>query len=152
MILRRPLASERALIVDFLAEHWRTDHLFVRDPAWLDWQHLSADGSAYHAICGFREDGRIAGFLGVMPLSVDLVSVSTGIWVVAKDAPDKRLGLKLFGALEARYGARRQPGGRRGASDARPCLRRRADLCPARPRRRTGDPVEGAFGAGAATA
>jgi hypothetical protein len=105
VILRRPRVSERSLVIDFLAAHWRADHLFVRDPTWFDWQHLAADGSHYHALCGFTDEGRIAGFLGVMPLDGHGASVSTGIWIVAKDAPDRMLGLKLFGALEAHYGA-----------------------------------------------
>lgn len=106
MDYRRPLAGERDRLVAFLTAHWRKDHLFVADPDWLDWQHLDAAGDAYHAICAFDADGRIVGFLGVMPLDADGSALSTGIWVVDRSCPDRTVGLSLFRWLERLYPAR----------------------------------------------
>ena len=106
MQYRRPLFSEKQLIVDFLAENWRSDHLFVQDPEWLDWQHLASDGASYHAVCAFDEQGAIAGFLGVMPLSQSGDMLSTGIWIASRTSPDRTIGLSLFRALEQLYPAR----------------------------------------------
>lgn len=99
----RPAVGERQKLIEFLAEHWREDHLFVRDPAWFDWQHLARDGRAYHAIAAFGEGDRIEGLLGVMPLADDPVSVATGIWVARRDAADRSVGLELFAELERSY-------------------------------------------------
>lgn len=100
---RRPAIEDRKKLVEFLAENWREDHLFVRDPAWFDWQHLAGDGRSYHAIVGVSEDDRIDGFLGVLPLANDPISVATGIWVARRDGADRRVGLDLFAALERIY-------------------------------------------------
>lgn len=105
MDYRKPFAHERGLIVDFLTQHWRKDHLFVADPDWLDWQHLDATGETYHAICAFT-DGGIVGFLGVMPLDADGTALSTGIWVVDRTCPDRTVGLSLFRWLERFYPVR----------------------------------------------
>lgn len=106
MNYRRPLVGEKQLIVDFLAENWRNDHLFVESPAWLDWQHLFSDGTAYHAVSAFDDSGSIAGFLGVMPLSENGDMLTTGIWLAGKHCADRSVGLSLFRALEQIYPAR----------------------------------------------
>jgi hypothetical protein len=106
MNYRRPLFGEKQLIVDFLAENWRSDHLFVENPQWLDWQHLGSDGSAYHAVCAFDDMGSIAGFLGVMPLTEDADMLTTGIWIARRAGADRTIGLSLFRALEQMYPAR----------------------------------------------
>ena len=100
---RRPAIGDRKKLVEFLAENWREDHLFVRDPAWFDWQHLAGDGRSYHAIIAVGDEDRIDGFLGVLPLADDPVSVATGIWVARKDGANRRVGLELFAALERIY-------------------------------------------------
>jgi len=100
---RRPAVGERGKLVEFLAENWRNDHLFVRDPAWFDWQHLARDGRTYHAIIAVGDDDRIEGFLGVMPLADAPVSIATGIWVARREAADRRVGLELFAELERIY-------------------------------------------------
>ena len=53
---RRAERWERQRLVEFLAEHWRADHLFVQDPAWFDWQHLASDGQTYHAIVAIGDE------------------------------------------------------------------------------------------------
>jgi hypothetical protein len=106
MNYRRPLFGERQLIVDYLAENWRSDHLFALSPDWLDWQHLGSDGSAYHAVCAFDSSGSIVGFLGVMPLSQNADMLTTGIWIASRKSADRTIGLALFRALEQIYPAR----------------------------------------------
>ena len=100
---RRPGIGDRQRLIEFLAENWREDHLFVRDPAWLDWQHLARDGQTYHAIVALGDDDRIDGFLGVMPLADDPVSVATGIWVARREGGDRSVGLQLVAELERIY-------------------------------------------------
>jgi hypothetical protein len=99
----RPAIDDRKKLIEFLAENWREDHLFVRDPAWFDWQHLARDGRSYHAIVALGEGDRIDGFLGIMPLAENPASVATGIWVARKQSANRRVGLELFAALERIY-------------------------------------------------
>ncbi|MBU1012552.1 MAG: hypothetical protein KKG99_06075 [Bacteroidetes bacterium] len=85
-------ASEFCDLVDFLQKYWKDDHIFVKCPALLKWQHL--DGSFINFIIA-RETGsnRILGIFGFIPTSQFDKDLSTNkdtwgaIWKVTDDAP-----------------------------------------------------------------
>lgn len=61
-------AADREKLLAFLARHWGAEHVFVKAPELLDWQHLSADGASHNYVVGTAHD-ETAGVLGFIPQS-----------------------------------------------------------------------------------
>lgn len=93
--------KDRADILAFLQEHWRRDHVFVRRPELMDWQHRAPDGRLNFVLA--RGEGEIAALLGFIPTQhydpdVD-ADVFLAIWKVRDDLSGTGLGLQLLQAL-----------------------------------------------------
>jgi hypothetical protein len=93
--------DDRADVLEFLREHWRRDHVFVRRPELMDWQHRTREGDLNFILA--RGDGAIAGLLGFIPTrhydaDVD-ADVFLAIWKVRDDLSGSGLGLQLLQAL-----------------------------------------------------
>jgi hypothetical protein len=101
--------SDERLLVRFLSEHWRRDHVFVRRSDLLHWQHRTADGSALRFVCAVDAGGEtLSGLLGVMPLSHFDANLGAGdyflgIWKVKENASPKGLGISLFQSFQRHY-------------------------------------------------
>lgn len=93
--------DDRADILRFLEEHWRSDHVFVRRPELLDWQHRTRSGDLNFILA--RGEDAIAGLLGFIPTrhydpNLD-PDVFLAIWKVRDDLSGSGLGLQLLQAL-----------------------------------------------------
>lgn len=95
--------SERAELVEFIRESWSTSHIYVRDPSFLDWNHLQKNRYNF-VVAVHQETGKFHGMLGfVSPgfFSTGEVQTSERIWLVlwkveARLAEDKILGSRLL--------------------------------------------------------
>lgn len=90
-IIRMADASEACRITGFLAEHWREDHVFVKRPEILLWQHSMLDLKSLNFVIA-EVDGGLVGLLGFIPFrkfddTLSENTVSLAIWKVANHAP-----------------------------------------------------------------
>jgi hypothetical protein len=97
---------ELPLLVDFIKNHWQSDHVFVKSTEMLDFQHLDIKYNRYNFIIGYNMlTKQIDGILGIIPLShfdQELYKYKDtwgGIWKVRSDVKNEEisnLGANLF--------------------------------------------------------
>ena len=100
-------ANEKDQLLKFLAEHWRQNHVFVRHPELLAWQHLNPRKSEINFIVA-RENatGEFVGVLGFMPLAqfdAALAASRDYWWAIFKvrdDQAAKGIGKKIISTFE----------------------------------------------------
>lgn len=91
MGVRYASSSELDLVVQFIADNWRADHVFVRRPELLRWQHLDeARGQLNFVVAEVR--GELVGLLGFIPFrrfdpSLRSHTIAGAIWKVTDHAP-----------------------------------------------------------------
>jgi len=103
-ILRVAQASELNRITSFLAEHWREDHVFVKSPEILSWQHLDSKRDVLNFVLA-EDSGVITGVLGFIPFrkfddSLSENTIALAIWKVIENA-DAGTGVRLLKQLIA---------------------------------------------------
>lgn len=102
--------DELLLLVDFIKNYWKTDHIFVKSIELLNFQHYDNALSRYNFIIGFNTlTKEIDGIIGIIPLSQFDPELSInmdtwgGIWKVRTDVKNKEisnLGAKLFSIFD----------------------------------------------------
>lgn len=102
--LRLAVAADKARMLQFLADHWRADHIFVQAPALFDWQYRKPDG-AYHIVLALDEAGTVLGFLGYIPTgqfdpALGCNEIMLAIWKVREDMVLPGVGLRLLKWIE----------------------------------------------------
>jgi len=98
-------AADRGEVLAFLDRHWQRDHVFVRRPALLDWQHGEPGGGLNLVLA--RAGGDLAALLGYVPArhfdpALPEQDVLLAIWKVRDDVAAPGLGLALLQALRGR--------------------------------------------------
>lgn len=99
--IRFATVADRPALIDFLRDHWRADHVFVKAPQLLDWQHLAADGQTINFMIAVQ-DGRLLAVNGIIPTShfdpalAEHRQIFKGIWKVADDCELPGVGLALL--------------------------------------------------------
>ena len=89
IILRKVKKSELSEVVQFLREHWNVDHIFVKNPGLLVWQHQSRVEDELNIIIALdSETGKIFAFHGFIPASR-----------FDRDLPDGEMSLAIWKAL-----------------------------------------------------
>ncbi|MEH6456383.1 MAG: hypothetical protein V7749_08675 [Cocleimonas sp.] len=90
-------------LINFIDNHWRKDHIFVRNRELFDFQHKN--GAIYNFILA-RQDGNIIGILGFIPTSQysEALKVNNelwlAIWKVRDDIKKPGLGLMMLNYLK----------------------------------------------------
>ena len=97
---------ELPLLVDFIKNHWQSDHVFVKSIEMIDFQHLDIKYNRYNFIIGYNMlTKQIDGILGIIPLSHFDQELNKykdtwgGIWKVRSDVKNEEisnLGANLF--------------------------------------------------------
>ena len=92
--------SEFDELIDFIRENWKSDHVFIKCPPLLKWQHLNG-GYLNFIIARNTADNKILGVLGYIPTSQYDCNLTVNkdtwgaIWKVVDNAP-LGLGMKLM--------------------------------------------------------
>jgi hypothetical protein len=106
--------SDAARIVEFLNQHWRSNHVFVTNPELMRWQHefpgRSEDALTFCLADRFHHDGSRAllGLIGFIPFRrydprMAWSEMALAIWKVRDDAGIPGLGIMLHNALIHRF-------------------------------------------------
>jgi len=87
---RLPAEFEVDRLCEFLAQHWRSDHVFVRRPEILTWQHRDEERGLLNFVIA-EEDDEIVGLLGFIPFrrfdpTLTTDSIALAIWKVTEKA------------------------------------------------------------------
>jgi hypothetical protein len=101
-------ADERPLLMKFIDEHWRKDHILSVDAVLFDWQYLDRERGRYNFV--IYEDaptGTIQAILGFIPLAQfdpaipldELIWLA--IWKVTPAFSGQKIGKDLLGFLAA---------------------------------------------------
>lgn len=98
--------ADRASILAFISDHWRADHVFVKEPHVFDWQYRSPDGGYNIAIA--VDNGELLGVLGFIPTgrfdpTLGFREIMLAIWKVRDDKGPPSLGLGLLKLIERTY-------------------------------------------------
>ena len=103
--IRRSSKKDLPAVMDFIATHWRSDHVLAKNRSLMVWQHCYEDECNY--ILATDEDV-LVGVLGYIPsrrfddeLSTKSNIVWLALWKVRDDYQSSMLGLKLLKALES---------------------------------------------------
>lgn len=98
--------EELPLLVEFIRNHWQSDHIFVKSKEMIDFQHFDSVKDRYNFIIGFNKVTKnIDGILGIIPIShfdKELAKYKDtwgGIWKVRSDIKNdeiSNLGANLF--------------------------------------------------------
>ncbi len=102
-VIRPARLADLAAIVDYLDDHWRRDHVFVRRPELLAWQHTFGEGDLSFLLA--EADGQLEGLFGFIPHEArspggaPAAVVGGAIWHVRDTRRFPRLGLRLFRSL-----------------------------------------------------
>ena len=103
--IRRSSKKDLPAVMDFIATHWRSDHVLAKNRSLMVWQHCYEDECNYM----LATDGDVlVGVLGYIPsrrfddeLSTKSNIVWLALWKVRDDYQSSMLGLKLLKALES---------------------------------------------------
>lgn len=95
--------DEYTLLVDFIRDHWREDHVFVKSKDMLDWQYLNKVEKKYNFIVAYNNETlEFDAILGYIPVShfdsslQDNKELWLAIWRL-KDSANKQIsGLNLL--------------------------------------------------------
>ena len=103
--------EEMPLLVNFIKNHWQSDHIFVKSLKMLNFQHYDSALSRYNFIIGFNTiTNEIDGIIGTIPLSQfdsELAKNNDtwgGIWKVRTDVKNHKistLGASLFSIFDS---------------------------------------------------
>ena len=103
--------EELILLVDFIKNHWQSDHVFVKSLEMINFQHYDSELSQYNFILGFNTiTNEIDGIIGIIPLSQFDPKLKKnndtwgGIWKVRTDVKNKEistLGASLFSIFDS---------------------------------------------------
>lgn len=98
------VADDRARMLEFLADHWRADHIFVQAPDVFDWQYRKPDGD-YHIALAVDEIDTVLGFLGYIPTgqfdpTLGCNDIMLAVWKVREDMALPGVGLRLLKLVE----------------------------------------------------
>lgn len=98
--------ADKDAMLEFLKEHWRADHIFVRAPEVFDWQYLNADGGYNIALA--VSEGQVLGFLGFIPTgqydpSLGCRDIMLAVWKVADEIAPPGLGLRLLKLIQGTH-------------------------------------------------
>ena len=103
--------EEMPLLVNFIKNHWQSDHIFVKSLKMLNFQHYDSALSRYNFIIGFNTiTNEIDGIIGIIPLSQfdsELAKNNDtwgGIWKVRTDVKNQEistLGASLFSIFDS---------------------------------------------------
>lgn len=89
-------------LVEFLREHWKHSHVFVRRPDVLQWQHLNVEAGSFNFVTAMEsETNQIHAVMGYIPMSHFDIALSSrevflAIWKVAESCQAVGLGLALL--------------------------------------------------------
>ena len=97
---------ELPLLIDFIKTYWQADHIFVKSPKMLAFQHFDSKNERYNFIIGYNNyTAEIDGILGIIPVShyddnlKKYKDTWGGIWKVRTDVKNEEissLGTNLF--------------------------------------------------------
>lgn len=107
------LADEPALL-RFLEEHWRKNHIFIKHPELMRWQHAITRDPAGRLTFLLAErksesaSPELLGILGFIPFhhfhgNREWSDLSLAIWKVRDDAGTPGLGIQMLKALQSAY-------------------------------------------------
>lgn len=98
--IRRCSIAEYPLLVQFIKQYWREDHIFVKSKELFDFQHYNPLTKDYNFLIGWNtETNEIDGIIGLIPVSQYdpelCVNKETwsGIWKVRDDVKNQEIGL-----------------------------------------------------------
>lgn len=99
--------SDLGSLVQFIDEHWKKDHIFVKSKELFDWQHFDCRRNRYNFVIGVeKQTNKIHGILGFIPLSQFDPEIKDdelcwmAIWKVRDAARGHKLGRRLMDYLE----------------------------------------------------
>jgi hypothetical protein len=99
--------TDRELLVRFIDQHWRKNHIFVTCRELLDWQHLDQMRRRYNFVIGIEAKTQaIRGVLGFIPLAQFDSGIEVerfcwmAIWKIQDSARGQKLGRRLLSYLE----------------------------------------------------
>lgn len=93
-------------LVKFIDEHWKKDHVFVKNRQLLDWQHKNKNG--YNFVLAI-DNNIIIGILGFIPTSqysellIDNNEIWLAIWKVKEGVNKPGLGLMMLNFLKKNF-------------------------------------------------
>jgi hypothetical protein len=94
--------SELSELQKFIKDHWKTDHILVRNRKLMDWQHLDRENKVYNfVIAKCRQTKQIHGILGFIPTShfdksIKQCDIWLAIWKVKDGIKSMGLGMVLL--------------------------------------------------------
>lgn len=111
IIIRQALRTDLNALLTFLKDHWRSDHVFVKKPELLIWQHQDPDNEEVITfLLALQQEvgnspGRIIAVLGYIPFRrfaprENWTGLSLAIWKVRDDVRVPGLGLRLLKWLD----------------------------------------------------
>jgi hypothetical protein len=91
MQIRYAARADLEQLIDFLRMNWSSDHVFVKNPELLLWQHGQPDSEILNFVVG-EVDGRLCSILGFIPSTrfdpnMDVLNISLAIWAKSQNAP-----------------------------------------------------------------
>lgn len=101
--MRQATESDSPTIREFIRSEWSPDHIFVRNPDLLNWQHSERDSEKLNFLL-FEEEGEIQSLLGYIPYrqwskSVPENRVFLAIWKTSARCEAAGAGLHLLRSL-----------------------------------------------------
>ena len=105
--VRQALISERNLIIEFIRDHWKSDHVFVTSPDLFDWQYKQ--DNKYNLIISILKAGEkitVLGILGYIPTrkydpTLESNDVFLAVWKTHESLSPPGLGLRLLKYIQS---------------------------------------------------
>ncbi|WP_278824247.1 hypothetical protein [Helicobacter pullorum] len=94
--------DEYIKLIDFIQNHWKKDHIFVKSKAMLDFQHLDSQNSCYNFIVAHNANTQeFDAILGFIPLShydrnLCYNDFWLAIWKVKEESKKSGIGLEVL--------------------------------------------------------
>ena len=98
--------SELLELQKFIKDHWKKDHILVRNRKLMDWQHLDRANKSYNfVIARSKETNSIDGILGFIPTShfdksINTCNIFLAVWKIKDGIKVTGLGLFLLQFLK----------------------------------------------------
>jgi hypothetical protein len=103
--------DEICLVQSFIKEHWKKDHIFVKDTKLLSWQHLDKINNRFNFVVAFNiKTKQFDAILGFIPTTqfdneIEAKDIWLAIWKVKESYASSGIGLQLFLFLASNYNA-----------------------------------------------